>query len=1015
MSKRVRQAKFFLKRSPFQKQRWLVFILLALVGAIATVTLQATIAICASSFRAAPLTQQRFAIAWSNRQVGSSGVVQVVTSNPERQLRIDSAIETAATQTKSSYEFRACEGFTPLCLLLRGDERGVVRAGGLGLYSREFHSPRLNLIAKQSESNSPSPQLLTKAPVVSSPSDAIQQGKELYQAGQFSEAVTAWQKAAAMFEAQGDVLNQALTLSFVASAFEQLGQWTEASEAITQSLRLLANNKQQTSDSEALLRSADRQLILAQVLNTQGNLQLTQGQESDAVETWQQAEAAYQKAGDEVGILGSQINQARALQALGLYKRATIILEEVEKTLQKQPDSALKVAGLRNLGNTLRLVGDLDRTRIILQQSLAIAERLRKESRSSLDESASDISGILVSLGNTVRAQGETDTALKFYRQAADIAPLPTTKIQAQVIQLNLLIQAERWAEAQTLWTQIQPQLAELPASRLAVYTQIDIAQSLMKIGRKGAGGESEPILASARLLANAVQQARSLNDARAESYALGTFGTLYEQTRQWDNAQELTQQALILAQIINAPDIAYQWQWHLGRQLKAQGDIDDSKSEAVGSSRKHKAAIAAYTEAVNTLSYLRKDLVSINTDVQFSFRESVEPVYRELVELLLQSPQGGEPSQTNLKQARELIESLQLAELENFFREACLTAQPVQVDQINPQTAVIYPIILPNRLAVILSFPNQPLSYYETSLPQSEVERILDQMQQSLRPTSFTQERLPIAKQVYDLLLRSAEDKLAASGVTTLVFVLDGSLRNLPMAALYDGQKYLIEKYSIALAPGLQLLQPQPLERQQLKGLLGGLSEARQGFPALPAVTFEVNQIESQISARVLLDRTFTNNTIQSQLNSVPFPVIHLATHGQFSSRAEDTFILTWDDRINVKELDTLLRAREQGELNPIELLVLSACQTATGDRRAALGLAGLAVRSGARSTLATLWSVNDRSTASLMVEFYRELGQPGVTKAEALRSAQLALLKQPQYQHPYYWAPFILLGNWL
>jgi CHAT domain-containing protein len=866
------------------------------------------------------------------------------------------------------------------------------------------------LTAKQSESNSPSPQLL--APNLS---DAIQQGKQLYQAGQFSEAVTVWQKAAAIFEAQGDVLNQALTLSYIASAFEQLGQWTETTKAITQSLRLLANNQQQTSA---------HQLILAQVLNTQGNLQLTQGQESDALLTWKQAEAAYQKAGDEVGILGSQINQARALQALGLYKRAAGILEQVEQTLHKQPDSALKVAGLRNLGNTLRLLGDLDQTRIVLQQSLAIAERLRQESPSSSEVSASDISGILVSLGNTARAQGQTDTALKFYRQAAEIAPLLTTKIQAQVIQLNLLIEAERWAEAQTLWTQIQPQLAELPPSRLAIYTQIDVAQSLMKIGREGAGGargageaggESEFIPASARLLANAVQQARSLKDARAESYALGTLGTLYEQTQQWDNAQDLTQQALNLAQTINAPDIAYQWQWHLGRVLKAQGDIDKPKSEAVGSSRKHEAAIAAYTEAFNTLSDLRKDLVAINTDVQFSFRESVEPVYREFVELLLQSPQGDEPSQQNLKQARQVIESLQLAELDNFFREACLTAKPVQVDQINPQTAVIYPIILPNRLAVILSLPNQPLSYYETSLPQSEVEGILDQMQQSLRPTSFSQERLPIAKQVYELLLRSAEDKLAASGVTTLVFVLDGSLRNLPMAALYDGQKYLIEKYSIALVPGLQLLQPQPLKRQQLKGLLGGLSEARQGFSAIPAVALEVNQIETEIPAQVLLDRRFTSITIQNQLNSAPFPVIHLATHGQFSSKAEDTFILTWDDRINVKQLDTLLRAREQGEVKPIELLVLSACQTATGDRRAALGLAGLAVRSGARSTLATLWSVNDRSTASLMVEFYRELGQPGETKAQALRSAQLALLKQPQYEHPYYWAAFILLGNWL
>jgi CHAT domain-containing protein len=138
------------------------------------------------------------------------------------------------------------------------------------------------------------------------------------------------------------------------------------------------------------------------------------------------------------------------------------------------------------------------------------------------------------------------------------------------------------------------------------------------------------------------------------------------------------------------------------------------------------------------------------------------------------------------------------------------------------------------------------------------------------------------------------------------------------------------------------------------------------------------------------------------------------LATHGQFSSNADNTFILTWDGRINVKQLDQLLRSRE-GKLSPIELLVLSACQTATGDKRAALGMAGVAVRSGARSTLASLWSVSDRSTAFLMIKFYRELGKPEITKAEALRRAQVALLHQDDYTSPYYWAPFVLLGNWL
>jgi CHAT domain-containing protein len=142
---------------------------------------------------------------------------------------------------------------------------------------------------------------------------------------------------------------------------------------------------------------------------------------------------------------------------------------------------------------------------------------------------------------------------------------------------------------------------------------------------------------------------------------------------------------------------------------------------------------------------------------------------------------------------------------------------------------------------------------------------------------------------------------------------------------------------------------------------------------------------------------------------------VVHLATHGQFSSNAENTFILAWNERISVKQLGRLLEAREQNDRKPIELLVLSACQTAAGDNRAALGLAGVAVRSGARSTLATLWPVDDRSTSDFMGEFYQALAQSQVTKAQAVRQAQLALLKQPKFRHPFYWAPFVLIGNWL
>jgi CHAT domain-containing protein len=290
-------------------------------------------------------------------------------------------------------------------------------------------------------------------------------------------------------------------------------------------------------------------------------------------------------------------------------------------------------------------------------------------------------------------------------------------------------------------------------------------------------------------------------------------------------------------------------------------------------------------------------------------------------------------------------------------------------------------------------------------------------------------QQYLPLAQQVYKWLIQPAEQEIATSGVKTLVFVLDGPMLNLPMAVLHDGKQFLIEKYAIAYTPGLNLVDPrtdtQALSRGKIAALKAGLTEPREipinnstqklKFSALPYVKAELEEIQSKVPGELLLNDRFTTAAIQKEIDSVPFPIVHLATHGQFSSNAEETFILTWDNRLNVNQLNSLLRAREETGRGAIELLVLSACQTAAGDKRAALGLAGVAVRAGARSTLATLWFVNDRGTAELMTRFYRELADTSISKAEALRRAQVSLLKENQFQQPIYWAPYVLVGNWL
>ena len=276
----------------------------------------------------------------------------------------------------------------------------------------------------------------------------------------------------------------------------------------------------------------------------------------------------------------------------------------------------------------------------------------------------------------------------------------------------------------------------------------------------------------------------------------------------------------------------------------------------------------------------------------------------------------------------------------------------------------------------------------------------------------------------VYSWLIQPLEAELEKTQLKKLVFVLDSGLRNIPMAVLYDDkqQKYLLEKYAIALTPSLQLLEPNSLQREKLNVLVAGLDQKRevegQEFPELKNAKLELKQIQSEVpKSKELFNHNFTKTNIQNQLNSTPFSVVHMATHGQFSSNLEETFILTWNQLLKIVDLDNLIRNSNSDSSNAIELLVLSACETAAGDNRAALGLAGIAVRAGARSTLATLWSVDDRSAAALMNEFYKQLADRNLTKAEALQRAQLSLWSNPSqdWKRPYFWAAYTLVGNWL
>ncbi|ELR99023.1 CHAT domain-containing protein [Gloeocapsa sp. PCC 73106] len=891
----------------------------------------------------------------------------------------------------------------------------------------------------------------------------VEKGTKYYQAKQFEEAAQVWQQAVDTFAAQSDQLNQAMSLSNLSLTYQQLGRWEEAKKAIAQSIALL----------ETLEITPLQQGIFASTLDIEGQLQLSLGQPGDALNTWQQTANLYQEIGNPHKVIQSQINQAQAMQQLGFYPRACkTLLEALEINTQEcqisaeqlelngeNLDISLQILALSSLGNVLRVIGQTQTSQMVLLKSWRLAEQI---------EDSESIAAIALSLGNTARIlskqnistvqqhstesvacdsinNNQTTTqfsqqAIACYRQGA-LATVPMTRIQSQLNLLSLLIEIQQWSEIPNLVTQIQSELKTLPKSPNAVSAQLKLAQNLICIQsqlddqtsivtpvlqfcnmNRTITNEVQQLQISSwqginQLLEEALKQAQLLGHKQTQANALGYLGAIYQPMGKLTEAQQLTEQALQQISAFDNPEIAYIWQWQLGRFYQHQGNRLSAITKG-GAQR----AIASYELAVNILESLRRDLVVTNTDIQFNFRDSVEPVYRELVDVLLQpSDNQSQISQDNLQKARDVIESLQLAELNNFFQEACIDAQPQQIDQLDSQAAVIYSIVLPERLAVILSLPGKPLQYSETvfnsnvaSNASEEIIKVFDELFTNLNPFIFSAEPLGPHQQIYNWLIRPWEEELAKSQIKTLVFVLDDILRNVPVAALHDGEEYLIEKYNVALTPSLQLLSSQPFSREKLKILVGGLAQARQGFSSLPGVKQEVKEITDIFSAKILLDQDFTSSGLQKEIEATSFPIVHLATHGQFSSQADNTFLLTWDERINVKNLDQLLRQRNGQAQNPIELLILSACQTASGDKRAVLGLAGVAVRSGARSTLASLWSVQDQSTATLMAKFYKSLSQPGVSKVEALRQAQLSLLRSPQYQHPFYWASFVLVGNW-
>ncbi len=719
-----------------------------------------------------------------------------------------------------------------------------------------------------------------------------------------------------------------------------------------------------------------------------------------AAEAWTEAATRHGRQGQAPQQIDALLQTAEAYQALGRYQLAAQSLDQA-RTLAgsiQNPESTIRVQAAR--GALALAVGEDAEAAPTLLDALRLANEAGLSALSAM---------ILNTVGNLWTSQAKLAEAHAAYTHSLMLATANKNHLLAARAEANraaVSIQMGRYDRAKDQLHQALHLLQNQPASHDLAYGLIRVGASAERLRVYLPEAVAELTGLAHQALTTASTAADTIGDLRAQSYAWGYLGGLYETEQRDADALELTRRAIQAAQQAVAPESLYRWHWQTGRLLRKLTRDDE--------------AVAAYRRAIYALQSIRPELLASATRTMGAtgFRESAGGLYFELADLLLtRAGAAPEPAQAEplLREARDVVELFKADELRDYFRDECVDAartKMTDIEQAAPKAAVLYPIPLKDRLELLVSLPTGLRRF---TIPVSAARMTQEVRQFRLRlEKRTTREYLPHAQQLYDWLIRPLEPVLGASSVTTLVFVPDGSLRTIPLAALHDGERFLIKKYAVATSPGLTLTDPRPLDRGRAKSLAMGLTQSVRDFPPLPNVSQELETLQAIFPGRLLLDRDFHISALEEELKRGGFSIVHIASHSELKDDPRKSFLLAYDQPVSLDQLDRLVGLyRLRGE--PLAFLTLSACATAAGDDRAALGLAGVAIKAGANSALATLWSISDEASATLVSEFYRRLRDPGTSKAEALQQAQWKMLEGQAFDHPAYWSLFLLLNNWL
>ncbi len=743
-----------------------------------------------------------------------------------------------------------------------------------------------------------------------------------------------------------------------------------------------------------------------------GNDLYDKGDFEHAALAWEEAIGISDSEKNTDTYLDTVMHLSIAYQRLGYHQKAISLLESRLPLIEKSREHNRKALFFGTLGDVYLSFDNAEKSTEYLIKAMDEANQAKNPIVRAT---------VFNNIGNALAAYKDYPSAMGAYGEALDITEPPdndtadphkAVRDELDKIKTKVLINTVRttflsgnYEDTGKALDYALLQIANQPDSHDKASDFITLSLLIQEIQAKLGIYDSDLTLAAYNALDEAKAIGKDLNDYRTISYIYGYSGQLYEEEGRYSEAIFLTRKAIFYAQQGKFPEILYLWQWQLGRLFFRQGDIE--------------AAIKSFQNTIATLNPIRRELFKGYRGKQDIFNESVKPVYLGLADLLLMQAEAEadeNKKEDKLKEARDVMELLKTAELDDFFQDECVTALNAKKKTLNrtePHTALLYPIPLEDKLALLLTLPDG-IKYFKVPVDYETLKDTVQKFRKKLQ-TRTNNRFLYESRQLYDWLIRPIEAELIRQEVDTLVVAPDGVLRLIPFSTLNDKEHFLVEKYAIATIPAITVTDPKPIDQKHLEILLSGLSDGVQDFSPLPSVTAELRDIKEIMGGKVLFqnkEHNFENLTREFKNNS--YTIVHFATHGVFGGTPQESFLLTYDSKLNMDQLEWLISLGKFRE-RQVELLTLSACQTALGNERAALGLAGVAVKAGVRTAIATLWYVDDEATSLAIREFYRQLKTPGISKAKALQNAQKSLISQLRYWHPLYWAPFLLIGNWM